>query len=106
MDALIILLGFVIILALIVILVLFFLVNRPYSYNRKVKGEESIFTLDAKKPISSIEVIGKFGKDEEIKFQRKDIQKGEKIEFVYPASTTPASVTIELQKGNAKTFEV
>ena len=105
MDALIILLGFVIILALIIILVLFFVMNRPYSYNRKVKGDETIFTLDAKKPIASIEVLGKFG-NEKIKFQRKDIKKDEKIEFVYPASTEPASVTIEMQKGKPKTFEV
>lgn len=105
MDALIVLLGFVIVLALIVILIMFFVMNRPYSCSRKVKGEESIFTLDAKKPIASIEVTGKFGKDEEIKFQRRDIQKGEKIEFVYPASTTPASVTIEMEKGKPRTFE-
>ena len=100
-----ILLGFVVVLSIIVILILLFVFNRPYSCSRKVKGNETIFTLDAKKPISSIEIVGKFG-DEKIKFQRKDIKKGEKIEFVYPASTEPASVTLEMEKGKPKTFEV
>ncbi len=100
-----IILGFIILFSAIVVVILFFVFNRPYSCSRKVKGEETVFTLDAKKPISSIEVVGKFG-NEKIKFQRKDIQKGEKIEFVYPASTEPASVTLEMQKGSPKTFEV
>lgn len=99
------LLGFVVLLSIIVILILLFVFNRPYSCNRKVKGNETVFTLDAKKPIAGIEIVGKFG-DEKIKFQRKDIKKGEKIEFVYPASTEPASVTLEMEKGKPKTFEV
>jgi len=100
-----IILGFVVVFAIIVILILLFIFNRPYSCNRKVKGNETVFTLEAKKPIAGIEVIGKFG-DETIKFQRKDIMKGEKIEFVYPASTEPAAVTVEIKKGRSKTFEV
>ncbi len=99
-------LAFVIVFAAVIIVVLLFFFNRPYNCNRKIEGDNTVFTLDAKKDISSIEVLGKFGKNEKIKFQRKDIKKGEKIEFVYPASTEPASVTIEIEKGNAKTFEV
>lgn len=98
-------LGFVVVFAVLVILILLFIFNRPYSCNRKVQGDETIFTLDAKKDIAGIEVVGKFGK-ESIKFQRKDIKKGEKVEFVYPASTEPASVTLEMEKGNQKKFEV
>ncbi len=98
-------LGFVIVFAVLVILILLFLFNRPYSCNRKVSGENTVFTLDAKKDIAKVEVTGKFGK-ESIKFQRKDIKKGEKIEFVYPASTEPAAVTVEIEEGNPKTFEV
>ena len=100
-----IILGFVIIFSLLVIVVLFFIFNRPYSCSRKIKGKETIFTLDAKKDIASVDIVGKFG-NEKIKFQRKDIKKGEQIEFVYPASTEPASVTIEMEKGKTKTFEV
>ncbi|NYZ77299.1 hypothetical protein H0O02_03210, partial [Candidatus Micrarchaeota archaeon] len=83
-----ILLGFVIIFAVLVMLVLLFVFNRPYSCSRKVKGKETVFSLDARKDIAKIEVVGKFG-TESITFQRKDIKKGEKIEFVYPASTEP-----------------
>ncbi len=99
------LLGFIIVFAVIVIIILLFIFNRPYSCNRKVKGDETVFSFDAKKDIAKVEVIGKFG-NENIKFQRKDIKKGEHVEFVYPASTDPASVTIETEKGNQKTFEV
>ncbi len=96
---------FVIILAIIVILVLLFIVNRPYSCKKKVKGQQTIFSLNANRDIARVEVVGKFN-GESIKFERKNIKKGESIEFAYPASTEPASVTIEIEKGNLKTFEV
>jgi hypothetical protein len=98
-------LAFIIIFAVVFIIILLFFFNRPYNCNRKIEGDKTIFTLDAKKDIANVEVLGKFGK-EKIKFQRKDIKKGEKIEFIYPASTEPASVTVEIEKGNQKTFEV
>ncbi len=105
MAAVEIILAFVVILSLLIIIILLFLLNRPYSCSRRVKGEETVFTLEAKKDIAGVEVVGKFG-NEKIKFQRKDIKKGEQIEFVYPASTEPASVTVEIEKGNPRTFEV
>ncbi len=99
-------LAFVIVFAIIFIIILLFFFNRPYSCNRKVEGDKTVFTLDAKKDIANVDILGKFGRNEKINFQRKDIKKGEKIEFVYPASTEPASVTVEIEKGNSKTFEI
>jgi len=96
-----ILLGLVIAAAVIIIVILLFFLKRPYKWNKEIKGDTAVFTFEARSDIKGIELIGTLG-NERINLQRKNIKKGEKIEFDYPASTENVVLIIETDGGRKK----
>jgi hypothetical protein len=102
-----IILGAIIITALIIIaliVLLIFFMKKPYKWQKTVKDDGTVFVFEAGKDLKGIELEATVGK-EKIKFQRKNIKKGERIEFAYEASTEPATLTVETDDGR-KTHEV
>jgi len=97
-------LGLVIIAAVIVVVLLLFFFKKPYRWKKEIKGDKTTFTFEARRDIKKIELSGKFG-NEKIKFERRNIKKGEKIEFDYPASDQPATLVVETE-GGRKSYEV
>jgi len=96
-----IILGLVIAAAVIIIVILLFFLKRPYKWNKEIKGEAAILTFEARTDIKGIELVGVLG-NEKIDLQRKNIKKGEKIEFNYPASTEKVVLIIETDGGRKK----
>jgi len=94
-------LGLVIAAAVIIIVLLLFFLKRPYKWNKEMKGDTAVFTFEARKDIKGIELTGNLGK-EKIDLQRKNIKKGEKIEFDYPASTQKVTLIVETEGGRKK----
>ena len=95
------LLGLVIVVAVVMMVVLLFFLKRPYRWSKEIKGDTSVFTFDARKDIKKIELSGKYGK-EQIRLERKNIKKGEKIEFDYPASAEKFTLIVETESGRKK----
>ncbi|MBN2478453.1 hypothetical protein JXB01_04145, partial [Candidatus Micrarchaeota archaeon] len=95
--------------------------SKTISISKTIKGNKSIVTIKAGKSIEKIEIIDsvvekekaagkrkgrkKKPKKETFKFLRKNIQKGEKIVFEYPASPSSAEVIYWIS-GQKKTAEV
>ena len=79
--------------------------SAPISCERTSKDGKVLVKITANKDIPKVEIIGKFG-TEEIKFERKDIKKGQKIEFSYPHSTEKAKVTLYEKDGKTKVIEL
>ncbi len=72
---------------------------------RTNKDGKAWIKIIANKEIPKVEIIGKFGK-EEIKFERKDIKKGQTIEFSYPQSSEKAKVTLYDEHGKPEVIEL
>ncbi|MBI5227965.1 hypothetical protein HY988_05235 [Candidatus Micrarchaeota archaeon] len=94
-----------IIIACIVVIAYLLLKNAPISCERKIHGDKALIKITANKDIQKVEIVGRFG-GEEIAFERKDIKKGQKLEFSYPASTEKAKVTFYEKDGKGKSVEV
>ena len=95
----------IVLIAIAAIVLLFFLIRKPYKWKKEVKGDGTLFVFEAGKDIKSVELETKVGK-EKIKFQRKNIKKGERVEFAYEATTEPATLVVEMEDGGRKTHEV
>ncbi|MFH1222432.1 MAG: hypothetical protein V1492_05095 [Candidatus Micrarchaeota archaeon] len=100
-----IILGAIIITALIIIVLLIFFMRKPYKWQKTVKSDGTVFVFEAGKDLKGIELEATVGK-EKLKFQRKNIKKGERIEFAYEASTAPATLVVEMEDGGRKTHEI
>ncbi|MEM2908961.1 MAG: hypothetical protein QW590_02725 [Candidatus Bilamarchaeaceae archaeon] len=96
--------GVIIITALAAVVILLFFMRKPYTWKREIKGEKTVFRFEARRDIKGVMLVGKFGK-ENIRFERKNIKRGEAIEFAYPASTEPATLIVETEDGK-KEYEV
>jgi len=95
------LIGVIVLAALAIILLLFFF-KKPYVWQKRIEGDKTIFSFEARKDIKMIELQVKH---ENFSFKRQNIKKGEKVEFVYKASMEPATLLIE-EDGRMKTYEV
>lgn len=94
----------IIIVAVLAILFFIFFIKRPYSWKKQVKGNETILIFEPGKDVKAIEL--KVGQEKEaMSFMRRNLRKGEKVEFVYAASARPAQLIIEDDRGR-KTYEV
>ena len=96
--------GTVILLCLLAIVYLI-LGTKPFKYKKKTYGNSTSLTVTANRDLFSISVVASFDK-ETITFHRKRIRKGQSVEFVYPHSSQPAKLTVEVESGRARVFEV
>ncbi len=94
-------LGLVIAASVIIIVILLFFLKRPYTWKREIKGDMAVLIFEARNDIKGIELQGNIG-NEKIEFQRKNIKKGEKIEFDYPAKTEKVVFIVETEGGRKK----
>lgn len=92
-------------LLIVVILAILVLGSGSFTYRKKSENGNTTLTVTAKRNLDHISVVAKAG-EEDIKFERKRIRKGQSVDFVYPASKTPAKLTVEMDPGNVKTIEV
>lgn len=94
----------IIIVAVLAILFFVFFIKKPYSWKKKTKGDRTIFVFEPRRDIKAIEL--KVGQEKEaMSFRRRNLRKGERVEFVYAASSQPAQLVIE-DDGGRKTYEV
>ena len=94
-----------IIIACIVAIVYLLGASAPIKCERKIQDGKALIMITANKDIPKVEILGRFG-NEEIKFERKDIKKGQKLEFAYPASTEKARVTLYDKDNKTKVIEL
>lgn len=78
--------------------------ERPIRFRRMVDGGNTLVEINAIRDIDQLALKSGSGNDE-LKFVRKDIKKGQKVEFSYPHSTEHATITVEVS-GCAQVFEV
>ncbi|MCI0504408.1 hypothetical protein L0Y65_06930 [Candidatus Micrarchaeota archaeon] len=78
---------------------------KAYSFEKRKEGANTCLTVIAKRNLSKVTVQARFG-NEEIKFERKRIRKGQSVEFVYPASDKSARLTVETETGSPHSVEV
>lgn len=90
------------VLACIVIIVYLLAFSKPLTIKKKTEGSTVQVIVKAKRDIPSIELSA--GKN--ISFVRKNIKKGQEVEFSFPSSETPAKMLVELGKGKTKEYEL
>jgi len=78
---------------------------KAFSYEKRKEGANTCLTIIAKRNLAKVTVQARFG-NEEIKFERKRIRKGQSVEFVYPASDKPAKLIVETETGSPQVAEV
>ncbi len=78
---------------------------RKFSYKKKNMGTQTSLVVLANRDLFRIAVVARFNK-EEITFERRRIRKGQSVEFVYPRSDQKARLTVEVESGHARTYEV
>jgi hypothetical protein len=93
------------ILALLVVLVIFIIRNKPFRYKKKTTDKNTTLTVMANRNLYKVTVEARFGGDS-IKFERKRIRKGQTVDFTFPASNKPTKLTVEVESGKQKVFEV
>jgi hypothetical protein len=94
-------------LVLIAVAVITFIVLnlKAFAYQKRKEGDNTCLTITAKRNLNKVTVQARFG-NEEIRFERKRVRKGQSVDFVYPASNRPAKLTIEAESGNVQVVEV
>ena len=89
------------IILIILLIVLLIIRSRPFSA-RKTKGEHlDTLTITANKNIHKITV-----KSNDIVFARAKIRKGQTVDFSYPKADSKTQVTVEVDQGKPKTYEL
>lgn len=78
---------------------------KQFSYRKKVHGNTTSLIVRANRDLFRVAVAAKFN-NEEIKFERRRIRKGQTVEFDYPRSDQKATLTIEVESGHARAYEV
>jgi len=94
----------VIAIAIISAVIILLFMRKPYSWKKEVRGDRIVFTFTAKKDIRGIE-LSTTSDGESVIFERKNIKKGEKIEFAYAVSPEPATLVVEVD-GKKKSYAV
>lgn len=95
--------GFV--LVLLVVIVIMILRNKPFRYKKKTTDKNTTLTVMANRNLYQVTVEARFGGDS-IKFERKRIRKGQTVDFTFPASNKTTKLTVEVESGKSKVFEV
>jgi hypothetical protein len=95
----------VLILAAVIVLVTIILNLKAFDYRKRKDGQNTCLTVNAKKNLGKITVQARFG-NEDIKFERKRVRKGQSIDFVYPASNKAAKLIVETESGSVQVVEV
>jgi stringent starvation protein B len=78
---------------------------RQFSYRKRVHGNTTSLTVTANRDLFRVAVAARFN-GEEIKFERRRIRKGQAVEFDYPRSDRKATLTVEVESGRARAYEV
>lgn len=97
--------GTVIVLCLIAIIYLVVGGFRQFSYKKKAMGTQTSLIVIANRDLFRIGVVARFN-SEQITFERRRIKKGQTVEFVYPRSDQKAKLTVEVESGHARVYEV
>ncbi|MFH0737116.1 MAG: hypothetical protein V1827_00105 [Candidatus Micrarchaeota archaeon] len=95
----------VIVLAILILVLFFAFGMKPYSYKKKKEGQNTCLSIMAKRNLSKVTVIARFG-SEEIRFERKRIRKDQSVDFVFPQSDKKIKLVVETDPGNERTIEV
>ncbi len=90
---------------IIILFALMLLGSGPMTYRKRVVGQNTSLTITAKRNIARISLVTKDG-EEEVTFERRRVKKGQSIDFVYPASKAPGKLTMEIEPGNVKVYDV
>jgi hypothetical protein len=104
-EALILLCNGGLVLALLIVLILFWLMLRPFKYQKKIEGINTCLTITAKKNIDRV-LVSVLISGEQMVFERKRIRRGQHVDFVFPTPKKPIKLTIEVESGNQRVFEV
>lgn len=75
-----------------------FFLRKPYRWKKDTKGGSVVFVFEPGKDIRQIELVVGEGKEAMI-FRRKNLKKGEKVEFVYAVSAEPARLIVDDETG-------
>jgi hypothetical protein len=78
---------------------------KAFSYEKRKEGGNTCLTINAKRNLAKVTVVAGIGNDE-IRFERKRIRKGQSVDFVYPSSDKPAKLTVETETGSPHSLEV
>jgi hypothetical protein len=78
---------------------------KAFSYEKRKEGSNTCLTVRAKRNLNKVTVQASFGNDD-IKFERKRIRKGQSVDFVFPSSDKPAKLVVETDSGSVQTVEV
>ncbi len=89
----------------IVVLSLLVLGSGPFTYRKRVEGQNTCLTVTAKRNLSRISLLAKVG-DDEITFERKRIRKGQSVDFAYPVTKNPGRLTVEVEPGHSRVVEI
>ncbi|MFH1394213.1 MAG: hypothetical protein ABII71_01490 [Candidatus Micrarchaeota archaeon] len=92
--------GGLLVLACLAVMAYLLFFSKPIKITRRVSGSVVHVVVKANRDISKIELSA--GND--ISFVRKNIKKGQEVEFTYPASEKPAKMAIELGEGKTKEY--
>lgn len=93
------------ILGIIGVIALIVLNMRAFSIQRRKEGGNTCLTIMAKRNLALVRVEAKFG-NEEIRFERKRVRKGQSVDFVFPQSEKKVKLVVEDESGSVQTREV
>lgn len=79
--------------------------TKAYGYEKRKEGANTCLTVFAKRNLARVTVQARFA-NEEIKFERKRIRKGQSVDFVFPSSDKPARLTVETETGSPHSVDV
>ena len=85
-----------------IILIIYFLTRSrgAVSAEKKTESGNVLLLIKANKNIQQIEVSGTTDFGETIRFTRKDMKKGDTVEFVFPMTRNPLQITVTDESGN------
>jgi len=92
--------GLVIVVCIVLIIYLLTRSRSSVSIEKKTEGGNVKLSMKANKDIRQIDVSGQNEDGEEIRFMRKDLKKGETVEFVFPLTRNPLQITVTDESGN------
>jgi hypothetical protein len=89
----------------IILFALLLLGSGPITFRKRTEGANTCLTVTARRNIARLCLVTK-DNDEEVTFERRRLKKNQSIDFVYPASKSPGRLTVEIEPGNVKVFDI
>ena len=86
-------------------LVLLLLGRRAFSVTKKIQGQNTCITINAKRNLDQITLVARID-GEEVGFERRRVRKGQSVEFVFPSGGGKSRLSVRPESGRVQEAEV